>query len=125
MGAVVVAGDFNAPLVENSSRCSAVTSYMATGRVAPHTTEWGHAIATDVQHHGHEFYSAYPASATSCCLHGEGPCLIDHMWFSRDLKLTGTRDVFLNKEFRERALCRGLPNEENPSDLLPLGATFC
>lgn len=125
--AVVVAGDFNAPLAEDG-RNTAVSSYMSCGEVVAGSREWGREIlATDgtLRHHGYELSSAYVAGpAVSIALHGEGPSLIDQIWFSRDLEIVGVRDVFFDQHFRAEALMRGLPNERNPSDHLPLGAVL-
>lgn len=126
--ALVIAGDFNAPLVEEDGRSSAVTSYMSVGAIPQGTTEWGTDVVVplgSIGHHGYELESAYsPGPAFSIALHGEGPALIDHMWFSHSLELTGVRDVFFKGGFRGNALQRGLPNDENPSDHLPLGAVL-
>jgi mRNA deadenylase 3'-5' endonuclease subunit Ccr4 len=126
--ALVVAGDFNAPLAEDGRRSSAVSSYMSQGEVPLGTTEWGHEVAADagtIRPHGYSFASAYAlGAAVSIALHGEGPALIDQIWFSESLELAGVRDVFLDAKFRSDLLAQGLPNEMNPSDHLPLGALF-
>mmetsp|Transcript_1394 Transcript_1394/g.3086 ORF Transcript_1394/g.3086 Transcript_1394/m.3086 type:complete len:340 (-) Transcript_1394:165-1184(-) len=125
--ALVIAGDFNAPLVEDGWKNSAVTAYMCSGEVPTGTTEWGYAISlpATLTPHGHVLASAYaPTAASSICLHGEGPALIDHIWFSSSLNLVGVRNVFFDKAFQADVFARGLPNLRNPSDHLPLGAVF-
>jgi len=127
--ALVVAGDFNAPLAEDGWKNSGVAAYMCSGEVPAGTTEWGCEVSLPAtpSPHGATLASAYsPSAGTSICLHGEGPALIDHIWFSpSSLQLVGVRDVFFDDEgFRADVLTRGLPNLSNPSDHLPLGATF-
>merc|ERR1712008_80236 len=101
-----------------------VTAYMSTGRVPTDITEWALEGDSSVEPHGYDLTSAYPGTAVSWILHGEGACLIDQMWFSDALELVGYRDVFINEQFRCDALTRGLPTAQNPSDHLPLGAVF-
>lgn len=126
--ALVVAGDFNAPLVEDG-RYAAVASYMSVADVPAGTTEWGKEVLVDantLRGHGYTFSSAYQSgNVFSISLHGEGPSLIDHIWYtSQSLELTAVRDAFFKGDFREKALQHGLPNGQNPSDHLPLGAVF-
>lgn len=125
--ALIIAGDFNAPLVEVEGD-SAVSSFMSSGAVPDGTTEWGHQVEVppgSLRHHGYALDSAYcPGPAASISLHGEAPALIDHIWFSRSLQLVGVRDVFFPGNFRDQVLMHGLPNIQNPSDHLPLGAVL-
>jgi len=125
--ALVVAGDFNAPLSEEDGRDSAVSAYMASGAVPAGTTEWGHEVSVpdgSVKRHGYELVSAYVPGAVSIALYGEEPSLIDHIWYSGSLELTGVRDIFFDRRFRDEVFERGLPNMRNPSDHLPLCAAF-
>jgi len=126
--ALVVAGDFNAPLAEDGWKNSAVSAYMCSGEVLAGTKEWGYDVSLPcgiLNPHGYSLVSAYaPVAAVSICLHGEGPALIDHIWFSSSLELVGVRDVFFDKSFHTDLLARGLPNLQNPSDDLPLGSVF-
>eukprot|EP00931_Biecheleriopsis_adriatica_P089430 TRINITY_DN63565_c0_g1_i1.p1 TRINITY_DN63565_c0_g1~~TRINITY_DN63565_c0_g1_i1.p1 ORF type:complete len:387 (+),score=56.49 TRINITY_DN63565_c0_g1_i1:139-1161(+) len=126
--ALIVAGDFNAPLVEEG-RYAAVASYMSAGNVPAGMTEWGKKVCVDAdtQHdHGYTFSSAYQSDHVfSISLHGERPALIDHIWYtSQSLELTAVRDVFFKDDFRQKASQHGLPNLQNPSDHLPLGVVL-
>lgn len=124
--AIVIAGDFNAPLAEDRQH-SAVSSYLSSGVVPEGTMEMGYCVSSqpDLTPHGYSLSSAYaPGAAMSISLHGEGPAFIDQIWFSGSLQLVGARDVCFDEAFRTDVLARGLPNLRNPSDHLPLGAAF-
>jgi len=131
--AVVIAGDFNAPLVEPGWRNSAVSSYMRTGRVPLGTSEWGletsppkisagHGYAFQPVYSGGTFTRSKRSCGGSSCTCGT--LMVDQIWFSMHLRLTCARDFFFDQDFQEEAAVQGLPNPKNPSDHLPLGASF-
>merc|ERR1712216_278478 len=99
------------------------------GDVPVGTTEWGKEVCADADswcHHGYTFSSAYQSeSAFSISLHGEGPALIDHIWYtSQSLELSAVRDVCFHGDFQEKTLEHGLPTLQNPSDHLPLAVVL-
>merc|ERR1712194_544342 len=139
--AVVVAGDFNAPSVESGNfdspfvmtswRNSALSSYLCTGRVPSGVWEWGLDVAPVAGLEGHNlfFEPVYRPGGTftSSKRIGEARCrtaMVDQIWFLARLQLTSACDPFFDHEFRRCVLTQGLPNLLNPSDHLPLAATF-
>lgn len=127
--ALIVAGDFNAPLVEeDGGGYTAVSSYMSRGSVPEGTTEWGHQVSVSSEPpkpHGYALESAYsPGPVFSIALRSGGPALIDHIWYCQSLELVGVRDVFFKGDFREEVLRHSLPSLRNPSDHLPLGVVL-
>lgn len=121
--ALVVAGDFNAPLVENGWRNSALSSFMRMGMVPCGTTEWQLEVAPFMSQVSHR----YASEPVYCLPFGQAirhMDMVDNIWHSDGLCLTSVRDPFFDQAFRTNAFAHGLPNLQNPSDHLPLGASF-
>jgi len=123
--AVIVIGDFNCEL-----QTSACASYLAFGFVIPGVIEWGKecpAPAAQVPGHGYVLSSAYPNDGTdftftirpNLCL------MLDQLWHTHDsLQLVARRGIFADASQRDFILAHGWPSAINPSDHLPIGATF-
>merc|ERR1712003_244196 len=102
------------------------------GRVPAGTREWGLEVAQIpvVEGYNLALLPVYHPNGTITYSKriGEGLCragMVDQIWFSSDLQLTSACDPFFDEEFRRGVLAQGLPNLSNPSDHLPLVASFC
>lgn len=124
--ACMAVGDFNCEL-----RSSACASYLAFGFVSPGVLEWGREVPAlpDVVPHNYPLATAYVPNQRdfSFTVSGaSGFCgMLDQLWYTQStLQLQATRPVFSSEAQRAAILARGLPSDVNPSDHLPVGASF-
>jgi len=124
--AVVLAGDFNCEL--GSSACAA---YLAFGAVPEGVQEWGFevpAMCRQVPPHGYALSSAYGPELVdefSFTCRGTDVWFLDQLWFTMGaLELRATRSTFLGPEHRQAIRAHGLPSSVDPSDHLPIAASF-
>jgi CCR4-NOT transcription complex subunit 6 len=115
------AGDFN------SARCEALHRYLLRGRLEGgywepfqrrqpivETTEAHPFKLTDVYNELAKFPMGFTYGRPSCC------CTIDYAWTSRALQVKGVLQCLSRRQEVEWQR-HGIPNEQHPSDHLPLG----
>ncbi|CAE6947608.1 CCR4 [Symbiodinium sp. CCMP2456] len=125
---LILCGDFNAPLIS-----SAVASFLCFGQVLPGVQEFGYVVdvPSKVSETGHPYamqsaYTPDPDEFSFTLRGAAGPChMLDHVWYdAARVQCQAVREVFRSPEHREAVLARGLPNEADPSDHLPVGAVL-
>mmetsp|Transcript_62153 Transcript_62153/g.166402 ORF Transcript_62153/g.166402 Transcript_62153/m.166402 type:complete len:369 (+) Transcript_62153:180-1286(+) len=121
--ALVVAGDFNA------QEPSAAAYFLAGEGVPEGMLEWGYEVpACGKPDHSYALQKVYPSGNGEYTFTISGGAehlvMLDQIWFSSSLILQAYRDPSWGSEFDKQVVVGGLPNKQNPSDHLPLAATF-